>query len=147
MNATDNDPRQKDLRPLVLVFFAVGILAVAAFRTAGIDSLSGPAAAPPRLVWQGDSVAAGLYRVPADTPTKEQQLPARLAPLFFKPIPVNQADEELLATIPGIGPVFARKIIEFRTKQGRIKSIAELDAVQGVGPAKLKILQAHLVAD
>jgi len=74
------------------------------------------------------------------------QLPARLAPLFFQPIPINQADEELLTTIPGIGPAFARRIIEFRA-YGRINDIEELDAVRGIGPAKLEILKTHLVAD
>ena len=75
------------------------------------------------------------------------QLPARLAPLFFQPIPINQADEELLTTIPGIGPAFARRIIEFREYYGMINAIEELDAVRGVGPVKLEILKTHLVAD
>jgi competence protein ComEA len=52
-----------------------------------------------------------------------------------------------LITIPGIGPVLARRIIEFREQHGKITSIDELDAVKGIGPAKLEKLKAHLVVD
>lgn len=138
---------------MVLVLFAVGILSVTALRTGWLTSREEPPPVPPRLAWRADpETPPGLYRIPADSPTEAEQLPsaptpARLAPLFFKPIPINQADEELLTTISGIGPVFARKIIAFRNQQGRINAIEELDAVQGVGPAKLKILKANLVVD
>jgi hypothetical protein len=164
MNGTKNNIGEKDLRPLVLVLFAVTILIAAAVRGTGwLADHSGEIPAPQQLVWRDGAHAPGLYRVEADSPPEGKQppagsgseqkiqaphpIPARLAPLFFKPIPVNQADTELLTTIPGIGPVFARRIIEFRDRQGRINAIEELDAVPGVGPAKLKILSSHLVAD
>jgi competence ComEA-like helix-hairpin-helix protein len=137
---------------MVLVLFAVGILSVTALRTGWFTSREEPPPVPPRLAWRATLGTPGLYRIPADSPKGAEQIPpaptpARLAPLFFKPIPINQADEELLTTISGIGPVFARKIIAFRNQQGRINAIEELDAVEGVGPAKLKILKANLVVD
>lgn len=168
MNRTGSDPGKKDLRPLALVLFALAILSAAAVRLGWLPILSRqPVPAPQKLAWCDGSVATGLYRVPADAaypvgveaeppraeaaPGQEAKAPkpppAKLAPLFFKPIPINQADEELLITIPGIGPAFARRIIEFRDQHGRINAIEELDAVKGVGPAKLKILKAHLVVD
>ena len=166
MNRTGSNPGKKDLRPLALVLFALAILSAAAVRLGWLPILSRhEVPAPQKLAWCDGSVATGLYRVPADAayPVAEEQPqvevapgqepkaakppPARLAPLFFKPIPINQADEELLTTIPGIGPAFARRIIDFRGQQGRINAIEELDAVKGVGPAKLKILKAHLVVD
>lgn len=166
MNARNSDTGRKDRRPLVLALFALGILIVTAVRLGWLPILPRQEiSAPQKLAWCDGSVATGLYRVPTDSayPVEVEQPqgepapgqknkaskppPARLAPLFFKPIPVNQADEELLITIPGIGPAFARRIIEFRGQQGRITSIDELDAVKGVGPAKLKILKAHLVVD
>jgi hypothetical protein len=164
MNGTNNDTGEKDLRPLVLVLFAVAILIVTAARSTGwLADHSRQISAPQKLVWREGALASGLYRAAPDFPSGEKQpparstpekktqvsqpIPARLAPLFFRPIPVNQADAELLTTIPGIGPVFARRIIEFRDRQGRINAIEELDAVPGVGPAKLRILTTHLVAD
>jgi len=127
-------------------------LGLAGARRSGLFDLSRQTVAPQKLVWRDDSVTSGLYRVPVDFAFEPAggaaaQLPARLTPLFFQPIPLNQADEELLTTISGIGPVFARRIIEFRNQQGMINNIEELDAVKGVGPAKLKILKAHLVTD
>ena len=166
MNSTGTDTGKKDLRPLALLLFALAILSVAAVRLGWLPILfPQEVPAPQKLAWCDGSVATGLYRVPADAayPVAEEQPqaepapgqepkaakppPAKLAPLFFKPIPINQADEELLVTIPGIGPAFARRIIEFREQHGRINTIEELDAVNGVGPAKLKILKAHLVVD
>ena len=158
-------PAKRTCAPWCWSFFALCILGVTAFRNGWLPSLSSPVPAPQKLAWCDGSVATGLYRVPTDAPypAAEEQAPsnsapgqeykasrtppAKLAPLFFRPIPVNQADEELLITLPGIGPVLARRIIEFRGQHGRITSIDELDEVKGVGPAKLKILKAHLVVD
>ncbi|MDP2755566.1 MAG: helix-hairpin-helix domain-containing protein [Nitrospirota bacterium] len=166
MNSTNIETTgKKDLRPLVLVLFALGILSVTAVRMGWFFDLSRQVSAPTKLAWCDGSVATGLYRVPADAPypageeqpqtesapgqerKASRKPPAKLAPLFFKPIPINQADEELLITIPGIGPVLAKRIIEFRGQHGRITSIEELDDVKGIGPAKLEKLKAYLVVD
>ena len=165
MNEPNSDTGKKDLRPLVLVLFALCILGVTAVRNGWLPSLSSPVPAPSKLAWCDGSVATGLYRVPTDAPypAAEEQTssesapdqehkasrtpPAKLAPLFFKPIPINKADEELLITIPGIGPVLAKRIIEFRKEHGRINAIEELDAVKGIGPAKLEKLKGYLVVD
>ncbi|MFA7346249.1 MAG: helix-hairpin-helix domain-containing protein [Desulfurivibrionaceae bacterium] len=162
MNASGGEIGRKDLRPLALLLFALCILTVAAARMGGLADLIRQTSAPQRLVWQEGPLEPGLYRAEGDSPTGGQPRtapapslesqaseipPARLAPLFFKPIPFHQADEELLITIPGIGPVLARRIIEFREQHGKITSIDELDAVKGIGPAKLEKLKAHLVVD
>ena len=165
MNSTSTDTGKKDLRLLVLILFALCILSVTAIRNGWLPYFAKPVSAPQKLAWCDGSVATGLYRVPADSayPAEEDQPqaesapdleskssrkpPAKLAPLFFKPIPINKADEELLITIPGIGPVLAKRIIEFRGQHGRITAIEELDEVKGIGQAKLKILKAHLVVD
>ncbi len=51
---------------------------------------------------------------------------------------INTANAELLCTLPGIGPTTAQRIVEFRTTQGRFKSIDDLQMVKGIGPKKLE---------
>ncbi len=54
---------------------------------------------------------------------------------------INTASAELLATLPGIGPVTARRIVEFRQTVGRFGSVDDLNMVKGIGPKKLERLR------
>lgn len=56
-------------------------------------------------------------------------------------ISLNEADETKLATLPGIGPSMARRIIEHRQENGPFTDVGELQKVKGIGPAKYKQLQ------
>jgi competence protein ComEA len=56
-------------------------------------------------------------------------------------IHLNSATLEELDTLPGVGPVTAQKILEYRTQKGAFSSIDELDAVPGIGPARLEQLR------
>ena len=53
------------------------------------------------------------------------------------PIHLNTATAEELETIPGVGPVTAQRIIDFREQNGPFRSVDELDAVSGIGPKRL----------
>ncbi len=55
---------------------------------------------------------------------------------------LNSATEAELAQLPGVGRTLARKLVEAREAQGRFSSWQEVDAVSGVGAAKLEALQA-----
>ena len=53
------------------------------------------------------------------------------------PVHLNSATLEQLDALPGVGPVTAQKIVDYRQQHGGFGSVDELDAVPGIGPARL----------
>src|ERR671919_1050637 len=61
-------------------------------------------------------------------------------------VDINTADQLALETIPGIGPVKAAAILEYRESVGRFDSVEELLDVTGIGPATLESMRAYVTA-
>ena len=57
------------------------------------------------------------------------------------PLDLNSATLEQLESLPGIGPVTAQKILDYRQEHGAFSSVDELDAVPGIGPARMDTLR------
>ena len=57
------------------------------------------------------------------------------------PVHLNTATLQELDTLPGVGPVTAQKILDYRNEHGAFSSVDELDAVPGIGPARLAELR------
>lgn len=57
------------------------------------------------------------------------------------PVHLNIATLEQLDSLPGVGPVTAQKILDYRQKHGAFSSLEELDAIPGIGPARIEQLR------
>jgi competence protein ComEA len=56
-------------------------------------------------------------------------------------VSLSSASESDLDELPGIGPVTARKIVEWRAAHGPFRSVEALDAIPGIGPARIEQLR------
>jgi len=56
-------------------------------------------------------------------------------------VDLDRVDETFLVGIEGIGPELASRIIRERRARGGFRDWSEVDAIEGIGPAKLRALQ------
>jgi competence protein ComEA len=61
------------------------------------------------------------------------------------PLDLNSATLEQLENLPGIGPVTAQKILDYRQQHGAFHSVAELQGVPGIGPAHMAQLKGLVI--
>jgi competence protein ComEA len=77
-------------------------------------------------------------RLPGSKSDLQPQTPGRV----IDPNLSSQAD---LETLPGIGPVLAQRIIDYRRAHGPYKKIDDLRKVSGIGRKKLEKIKPYLV--
>jgi competence protein ComEA len=63
------------------------------------------------------------------------------APASGSKVSLAVATVEQLDELPGIGPVTAQKIVDWRTTHGPFRSVEALDDVPGIGPARIEQLR------
>ncbi len=61
-------------------------------------------------------------------------------------VDVNAATEQELTAVPGIGKSIARRIVEFREKNGPYQRVDDLLKVQGIGEKSLQKLRPYVTA-
>lgn len=119
--------------------FAIGSLLVSALVGHGI-----------RLVALEPSQAAGGFSLLSNSPVpalaEQRAQVAKLArPLgALERIDLNRASAEEIARLPKIGMPLAKTIIKQRGARGGFSSLAEVDAVPGIGPGLLAGIEAHV---
>ncbi len=59
-------------------------------------------------------------------------------------VDLNTADESAFEQLPGIGPVLASRIVEWRQQNGQFTSVDELAEVSGIGDKMLQQLRSHV---
>ncbi|MBC7269062.1 MAG: ComEA family DNA-binding protein, partial [Streptomyces sp.] len=57
------------------------------------------------------------------------------------PVSLNTATAEQLDTLPGVGPVLAQHILDYRTQHGGFRSVDELREVKGIGERRFADLR------
>jgi competence protein ComEA len=63
------------------------------------------------------------------------------APAAGSKVSLAIATIEQLDELPGIGPVTAQKIVDWRATHGPFRSVDDLDAIPGIGPARVEQLR------
>ncbi|HIS79167.1 ComEA family DNA-binding protein [Anaeromassilibacillus sp. An200] len=63
------------------------------------------------------------------------------------PVNLNTATLEQLDTLPGIGPVTAQAILDYREENGPFTSVEELEQVYGIGEKTLEKLRDSVTVE
>jgi competence protein ComEA len=59
-------------------------------------------------------------------------------------VDLNSADSTTLDSLPGVGPVLAQRILDWRSAHGRFSSVDELDEVSGIGDKLMSEIKPHV---
>lgn len=80
--------------------------------------------------------------IPGEVPAQVGGPPASASTGAGAVVDLNSAQVADLDRLPGIGPVLAQRIVDWRTEHGRFSTVDELAEVRGIGPSLLADLRA-----
>lgn len=64
--------------------------------------------------------------------------PTQADPTASFPLDINTADADQLQSLPGIGPVLAKRIVAYREENGPFAQIQDLMYVEGIGQTRME---------
>ena len=91
------------------------------------------------LLWYGADGGSGAPALTALEPARGRTADP--------PVDLNGATAEELDDLPGIGPVLAERIVDFREENGPFACPEEILAVLGIGPAVYEELAPYIGAE
>jgi competence ComEA-like helix-hairpin-helix protein len=122
---------------------ALGVLAL--LVSAGVGARMLHRASPPDLSGPGAEADARAPELRAETQRRTDDAARRARPLApGERIDPGTADEADLDRLPKVGPAQAHRIAEWRKEHGPFRTLADFDAVPGIGPTALAALAPYL---
>ncbi|WP_370872148.1 helix-hairpin-helix domain-containing protein [Spirilliplanes yamanashiensis] len=110
-------------------------IAAAGGPTPGVDiSLLNPA----RKVVDGELIAVGITPPPG---VAAGPAPGGGAPAAGGLVNLNSATQADLETLPGVGPVLAKRILAHRDQKGGFRAVSDLRSVDGIGDSRYEQLK------
>ena len=76
---------------------------------------------------------------------EEEPLSVRALWILGRPLPLNRVSEQDLDRLPGIGPVTASRIIEYRQNRGGFSSLEELKQVNGIKEKTFEKIKGYFI--
>jgi hypothetical protein len=134
----DQEPKKDDR---LIILLGIGVFLLCIFYFSHFSILPASSRQQLSLQWNGttivvDTAGTSLMEAPEDS-VREMLMPATLTPFFFAPLPINEADQLLLETLPGIGPHLASEIIKTRSQRGPFHGPEDLLYIQGIGKKRM----------
>lgn len=84
---------------------------------------------------------------PPELEEAEQQTPQLSAPTEEAPLNLNTATQAELELLPGIGPVLAQAILDYRDSFGGFSSKEQLKEVSGIGEKRYAAVEALITVE
>ena len=94
-----------------------------------------------RKLADGEQIYVGVPPPPGAEPVA-----GATAPGEPEKVDLNTATLTELDTLPGVGPVTAQSIVDWRTEHGRFDSVDQLREIDGIGPSRFEKLRDLVVA-
>ncbi|KUJ70739.1 DNA-binding protein [Streptomyces albus subsp. albus] len=96
-----------------------------------------------RVLTDGEQIVVGASPGPAAAgpPPGAVTAPGASSATPGSPVSLNSATVEQLDTLPGVGPVLAQHIMDYRAQHGGFRSVDELREVNGIGARRFADLR------
>jgi len=96
-----------------------------------------------RRLADGEQIYVGI---PTPAGADPVSAPSAGSPGVAEKVDLNSATLAALDTLPGVGPVTAQRIVDWRTEHNRFDSVDQLREVDGIGPGRFEKLKDSVVA-